>query len=212
MHTVHPLFEQMIRLDIEQNRWPYNPMMRTALLIVFGALMCVGCSRESQIKSEAKQYDWSTQLTRHTGETVIKGMLIDGSAVSADPLKPAFMAPPPGSKPYHGFPLVTDVAVDGFSLGTVTDYMQSDSPSGCTIGDAFVEAPDGTRAGLMWEVGAERGFARIASPDGNRWGVYYFSVPNPVKSKSDFRENFVGMLPKLKELHSEAQKTGGLTR
>ena len=139
--------------------------MRTALLIICGALICAACSRESHVKDKTKQYQWTTHLTRRTGETVAKGMLIDSNAPSADPSKPAFMAPPPGSKPYHGFTLVDGVAIDGFRLGTITDYMQSDSASGCTVGDAFVEAPDGTRAGLMWEVGPERRYYPIQNPD-----------------------------------------------
>ena len=34
------------------------------------------------------------------------------SAASSDPSRPAFVAPPPGSPPYHGFE-VPDVAADG---------------------------------------------------------------------------------------------------
>ena len=151
------------------------------------------------------KYQWTTQLTRRTGETVVKGMLIDTNAESLDPKKPAFMAPPSGSKAYHDFPLVDDIAVDGFHFGTVTDYLQSDSPSGCTLGDAFVEAPDGTRAGLVWEVGDERMFSRIQPPDINRWGVYYFSVRYAVKTQEDMRKNFAEIVPKLKELHEEAK-------
>jgi hypothetical protein len=152
-----------------------------------------------------KQYDWSTQLTRRTGEVLAKGMLIDTNAITADPTKPAFMAPPLGSKVYHGFPIVEGIAIDGFRLGTVTDFNQSDSPAGCTIGDAFVEAPDGTRAGLTWEVGDDRVFSTIEKPGTNRWGVYYFTVPYPVKSKEDLRKNFEEILPKLKELYLKAK-------
>ena len=185
--------------------------MKIALLIVCGALIYTGCSQEPQVKDEIKQYEWTTQLTRSTGETVTKGILIDSNAVSADPSKPAFLAPPPGSKPYHGFPLVDGIAIDGFRLGTVSDFLQSDSASGCTIGDAFVGAPDGTRAGLMWEVGEELMFSQIEKPDASSCGVYYFSVPNPVKSKAELRENFLGMLPKLKELHAQSKIANGPT-
>ena len=169
------------------------------------AAVCTVCSCDSDMRSDTTNHRWTTQLTRRNGEIVVKGMLIDTNASSADPSKPAFMAPPPGSKPYHGFPMVEGVVIDGFKLGTVTDYRQADCADGCTIGDAFVEAPDGKRAGLAWEVGEERGFSRILGPERNRWGVYYFSVPHAVKSQEDFRKNFIEVLPTLKQLYGEAK-------
>ncbi len=178
--------------------------MKLMPIMVCGVIICGISSMKSQLHSEQRKYDWTTELQRRTGEPVVKGMLIDSQAVSADPAKPAFMAPPPNSKPYYGFPLIDGIEIDGFRFGAITDYLQGDSPAGCTIGDAFVEAPDGTRAGLTWEVGDERKFSRIKEPD-ERWGVYYFSVPFPVKSKQDMRRNFATILPKLKELHKEAR-------
>ena len=178
--------------------------MKLMPMMVCGVIICGVTSMKSQLYSEQRKYDWTTELKRSTGETVVKGMLIDSKAISADPAKPAFMAPPPNSQPYYGFPLIDGIEIDGFRFGAITDYLQSDSPAGCTIGDAFVEAPDGTRAGLTWEVGDERKFARIMEPD-DRWGAYYFSVPFPVKSKQDMRRNFATILPKLKELYKEAR-------
>lgn len=179
--------------------------MKAVLNFLCLAAICTACSRDSDVPREPKKYAWTTQLTRRNGKPVAKGMLVDTNASSADPSKPAFLAPPPGSKPYHGFPIIESVAIDGFKLGTVTDYLQSDCADGCTIGDAFVEAPDGTRAGLTWEVGGERMFSRIQPPETNRWGVYYFSVSHAVKSPDDFRKNFSEILPTLKRLYREAK-------
>ena len=174
-------------------------------LIVAIATFAVSSCDGSQ-STKQMSYSWTTQLTRRNGETITKGMLIDTDADSTDPSKPVFMAPPRGSKAYHGFPLVPGVVIDGFRLGTITDYKQKDSPNGCTIGDAFVEAPDGSRAGLFWEVGKERLFSRIEEPSSNRWGVYYFSVPRAVTTTEDFVANFEDMLPRLKELYEGAKK------
>ena len=62
------------------------------------------------------------------------------------------MAPPPGAEAYHGFPLVGQTRQGGWCLGAITDPFEADTPEGCTIGDLFVEAPDGRRAGLVWDV------------------------------------------------------------
>ena len=88
---------------------------------------------------------------------VEKKLLLDSTAESSDPDKPAFASPPAGAKAYHGFSLVPITACDGFIFGAVTDYLEPDTASGCTIGDGFVEAPDGTRAGLDGLVVADRG-------------------------------------------------------
>ena len=47
-----------------------------------------------------------------------------------------------------GFVVLDDVSVDGFTLGKITDF----EVEPCMEGDAFVIAPDGSRAGLVWEV------------------------------------------------------------
>ena len=89
------------------------------MIVAIAAIAVCSCERAQSTKQTS--YSWTTQLTRRNGETVTKGMLIDTDADSIDPSKPAFMAPPRGSKAYHGFPLVPGVAIDGFRLGTITD-------------------------------------------------------------------------------------------
>jgi hypothetical protein len=54
---------------------------------------------------------------------------------------------------YHGFPVLPDVEVDGFRLGMISDWEAQPA----TEGDAFLIAPDGSRAGLVWEVAEHAG-------------------------------------------------------
>jgi hypothetical protein len=88
------------------------------------------------------------------GETLMndlpKGrpLAIDATARSASPTEPAFIARPDGAPVYYGFVVLDDVNVHGFTLGKITDW----EAEPCETGDAFVIAPDGSRAGLVWEV------------------------------------------------------------
>src|SRR5438270_14102636 len=79
-------------------------------------------------------------------------LAIDSDAKSASSTEPAFVARPTGAPVYHGFIVLEDVAIDGFTLGTITDFEAEATDSG----DAFVIAPDGSRAGLVWEVSTEK--------------------------------------------------------
>jgi hypothetical protein len=51
---------------------------------------------------------------------------------------------------YHGFPVIEGVEADGFRLGTISALGPDD------YGDAFVIAPDGSRAGLASSARAVR--------------------------------------------------------
>ena len=86
------------------------------------------------------------------------------------------------------------------------DFLEKDSDEGCTIGDAFIEGPDGTRAGITWEVGKEFLFTTIIEPDSDRWGVYFFTVIEAVNSLPDFNNNFSLMLPKIKQLYQQTRQ------
>ncbi len=65
----------------------------------------------------------------------------DPTAKCADPSKPA------GSPVYHGFVVVPETFIDGWVLGEITPFLDEEN------GDGFVVAPDGSQAGLVWEVG-----------------------------------------------------------
>lgn len=150
----------------------------------------------------AKGY-WKTELQTFEGEKIPKDLILDQTAKSTDPDKPAFTSPPKDSKPYYGYPLIKEICFDGFCYGAVTDFLQPDCDEGCRIGDGFVEAPDGTRAGLFWEVRSEMGFSRMGNSDNKRWGIYYFAIPQPIKTVDDMKITFERMVPVLKKMHSE---------
>ena len=139
------------------------------------------------------------------GETVWKTMVLDPSAQFTDPSKPPFLASPPGSPPYYGHPLLEETRSEGWCLGVITDPFESDCDAGCTIGDAFVEAPDGSRAGLVWTLDTQPRFAVIREPDCGRWGVFHFTVLQPIAKMDELREAFVALLPALKMLRERFQ-------
>ncbi len=125
----------------------------------------------------------------------------DPDAPSSDPSLPAFIARPAGSPVYHGFVVVPETCTDGWCLGSITEF---EDPEGCTGGDAFVIAPDGSRAGLVWEVGSEP-LQEIIAPDPQRWGVYAIWFPSPTRTVEDMVNNFRFVLPQLKEAYARAR-------
>ena len=135
------------------------------------------------------------------GKGLWKKMVLDENVELNDPSKPPFISAPPGSKPYFGHPLLEETRTDGWCLGIVTDPFEPDCAEGCTIGDAFVEAPDGSRAGLVWTVEPTPRFAVLCEPDGERWGVFHFSVLRPITTMEDLQEAFVVMVPALEMLY-----------
>src|ERR1700722_11422234 len=112
---------------------------------------------------------------------VIEGQVAreDPSAVSARPDLPAFLAPSAGSPVYHGFPLLPNSQKEGLVFGVITNPRP-----GATWGDAYVVAPDGSRAGM-----------------------YQFHFEPPVDSDADLIRNLHAILPRLKELYAAAKST-----
>jgi len=135
-----------------------------------------------------------------TGEVVSKTLVIDPGAELIDRSEPPFATALPGSKAYYGHPLLEATRVEGWCLGVVTDPFEPDCDSGCTIGDAFVEAPDGSRAGLVWALDEAPRFAVLFLPDSKRWGVFYLAVEQPIATMEQLRDAFTFMLPALKHL------------
>jgi hypothetical protein len=123
-----------------------------------------------------------------------QSMAIDEEALSARPAVPGFLARPSGAPVYHGFRILSDVVVDGFTLGAITDF----EAEPCDEGDAFAVAPDNSRAGLVWEVATEGIFAEICPMDESRWGVWAVSFPFPITSRQNATLNLKAILPLLK--------------
>jgi hypothetical protein len=121
-------------------------------------------------------------------------LAIDATAQSASPTEPAFIARPEGAPVYYGFVVLDDVTVDGFTLGKITDF----EVEPCMEGDAFVIAPDGSRAGLVWKVSDKQSFQEVSPIETGRWGVWGVGFRLPMNSRENARMNLESILPELK--------------
>lgn len=129
---------------------------------------------------------------------------LDLTAESADPSMLPFMAPPDGAPPYHGFGLTT-VTVDGFRLGAISDFLND--PAAAEGGDGFVEAPDGSRAGIVWKWEDDAYVFQTVEPTSDRWGVWLVGVPHRMTDLESARANFELIVPMLRP-HWEAWRAG----
>ena len=131
-------------------------------------------------------------------------LALDPAAVSSSPDEPALIAPPKGSPAYYGFQTLTDVSVDGFTLGKIMDF----EAEYCDYGDAFVIAPDNSRAGLVWECNDTSAFEEVIAPEPERWGVWAVSFPHPMNGRENARRNLESVLPMLKKVWESWRKRG----
>jgi hypothetical protein len=121
-------------------------------------------------------------------------LAVDPKARSASPKEPAFIARPEGAPVYHRFVILRDVVVDGFTLGKITDWEAEPSE----MGDAFVIAPDGSRAGIVWEVCDPPYFQEVMPSEADRWGVWGVGFALPMDSHENARKNLDSILPELR--------------
>jgi hypothetical protein len=120
---------------------------------------------------------------------------LDPDATSASPDEPAFVARPEGAPIYYGFPIVESSELDGFRFGMITDFEAEPG----TCGDAFVVAPDDSRAGLVWESELDEPyFNEVLPPDADRWGVWAVGSRSALRSEGDAREFLRSCLPELR--------------
>lgn len=126
---------------------------------------------------------------------------IDAEAASASLALPAFIARPRSAPVYHGFPLLKGSKREGFVFGAITE------PNGAEVaewGDAFVAAPNGSRAGIVWQIG--RGEPSVVcEPSEGRWSVYGFHFEGPVATEADRVERLHTILPALKAYYGAAE-------
>jgi hypothetical protein len=130
---------------------------------------------------------------------------VDPEAKSAEEGVPPFVARPEGAPVYYGFPVLEDVEVDGFKFGMITDLEAEPD----TTGDAFVVAPDGSRAGLDWEVTEEDSFGEVLPIERTRWGVWAVKFPYAMDSHENVRRNLKAVLPRLRPKWEEWRKRFG---
>lgn len=126
-------------------------------------------------------------------------LAVDHTAASASQVEPGFIAPPSSAPVYHGFQVLSDVVIDGFKFGKITDF----DTEPCEYGDAFVIAPDNSRAGLVWEVSDKRYFREILPLEPNRWGVWGVSFAHAMTSHDNARKNLDSIVPELKKRWEE---------
>jgi hypothetical protein len=120
---------------------------------------------------------------------------LDPVATSGSGKLPAFLARPDDAPVYHGFPIVESSLSDGFRLGMITDFLSQPS----NYGDAFVVAPDDTRAGLVWESEVDSAyFTEVLAPDEHRWGVWAAGTERSLRSEEDAAAFLQSLLPDLR--------------
>ena len=113
---------------------------------------------------------------------------------------PAFLAAPKGAPVYYGFPVLEGSERDGFLFGVIADAAAG-WPE--LWGDAYVIAPDGSRAGILWQAEGELEPV-LCPPNKGRWGVYGFRFPRPVRSEQDLIRSLHDVLPQLKAYYQQA--------
>lgn len=129
-------------------------------------------------------------------ESITTHLALDLTAQTDDETVLPFMAPPKGSQPYHGFKVLKNVTHEGFTFGAITDFVKR---PGLVTGDAFIVAPDGSRAGLEWRLSNECYLLEMAPFTEVRWGVWMGGVRHPMIDEDAALKNLVEMVPLFKE-------------
>lgn len=96
-------------------------------------------------------------------------------------------------KPRSGEPQIYPAAtVDGFTLGMFVSYED--------CGDAWVQAPDGGVATLIWETGSPAYFRMVIPPDpAGRWGTYAVQLDLPLTTVGEAEAYLRALLPELRQ-------------
>jgi hypothetical protein len=95
------------------------------------------------------------------------------------------------------FGIIEETRTEGWVFGTVNEY---EDPKGCNNGEAFIIAPDGSRADIEWSVGDFK-TQEISEPDSDSWGRYRVAFPKLVRTTADFVECCRAILPDLQRIH-----------
>lgn len=101
---------------------------------------------------------------------------------------------------FDGYPLVPETAADGFVFGLITP-LDAERRAGA----GFLQGPDGSRAGLQWELSDSPFLMRIEGPDDEGWGVYRAGFTRPAGTVEDLMLNLGQVLPKLKVLYARCR-------
>lgn len=107
---------------------------------------------------------------------------------------------------YTDFEIIKETCMDGFCYGEITDHLLNNKEDECLSGDGFVQAPDGSRAGIIWEITDVPSLSICIEPEKDRFGVYYVGFVKPIKTIEDLVFNLKMILPFLKKAYKEAEK------
>ena len=66
-------------------------------------------------------------------------------------------------------------------------------------GDAWVKAPDGSVATLIWETGEPASFKVSIEPGETRWGTFAVQLPLPLTSDAEAAAYLAAILPDLRK-------------
>ena len=78
-------------------------------------------------------------------------------------------------------------------------------------GDAWVKAPDGSMATLIWQTGEPSYFQDTIEPNETRWGTYTVQLPLPMTNDAEAGLYLAALLPDLRPRWQEwvAERGGG---
>lgn len=93
--------------------------------------------------------------------------------------------------------MLEGVEAEGFRLGTISALGPAD------FGDAFIIAPDGSRAGLVWELGDSEDVHEAYPPSAGRWGVWNVELPHRMTSSAAAQRNLEAIVPRLRDRWSQ---------
>ncbi len=89
---------------------------------------------------------------------------------------------------------------DGFEMRMFVSYGD--------CGDALVIAPDGRKAGLIWETAHTSSFVTSIEPDRGRWGTYAVTLPLPLTTDAEADAYLAALLPRLVPLWRDNPDAG----
>jgi hypothetical protein len=74
-----------------------------------------------------------------------------------------------------------------------------------TTGSGRLYGPDGSYAGLHWEMSDSPYIMKLEGPSDEHWGVYQVGFTQPVRSEALLYENLRQLLPRLQVLYRRAR-------
>lgn len=84
--------------------------------------------------------------------------------------------------------------LDGFTFRTA-------APVQLETGGGLLFGPDGSAAGIQWELADSAFIMRVEPPNQSSWGVYRVGFTRRMKGRADLAANLQELLPKLRIIY-----------